>query len=244
MQNIQIFENEEFGTIEVMMIDGKPHFPAAECAAILGYNQPQHAVNRHCRPDGCTKRTVIDSLGRNQEKKYINEGNLYRLIVRSKLPAAIRFETLVFDEILPSIRQHGAYISPETLRRMRDDREFTSELLEAISQMQPKVQYFDAILQSPQAFPISVISKEYGMSAFAFNRLLHELGVQYRVGKAWLLYKNYANQGYAVTKTYLVGDKEVSIHTCWTMKGRLFIYDLLKYYGILPQAERLFDEVA
>ena len=82
------------------------------------------------------------------------------------------------------------------------------------------------------------------MSAVAFNRLLHELGVQYRVGKVWVLYKKYADQGYAVTKTYLVGDNEVSIHTCWTMRGRLFIYDLLKYYGILPQAERLFDEVS
>ena len=242
MQNtIQIFQNEEFGTIEVIMIDGKPHFPATECAEILGYATPRHAVSRHCK--GGTKRAVLTNGGE-QEKLFIPEGDLYRLIIRSKLPAAVRFEAWICDTVIPSTRQHGAYISPETLRRMRDDREFTSELLEAISQMQPKAQYFDAILQSPQAFPISLISKEYGMSAFAFNKLLHELGVQYRVGKAWLLYKDYANQGYAVTKTYLVGDKEVSIHTCWTMKGRLFIYDLLKYYGILPQAEYLFEDAS
>jgi prophage antirepressor-like protein len=242
MQNtIQIFQNEEFGTIEVIMIDGKPHFPATECAEILGYATPRHAVSRHCK--GGTKRAVLTNGGE-QEKLFIPEGDLYRLIIRSKLPAAVRFESWICDTVLPSIRQHGAYISPETLRRMRDDREFTSELLEAISQMQPKAQYFDAILQSPQAFPISLISKEYGMSAFAFNKLLHELGVQYRIGKVWLLYKEYANQGYTLTKTYLVGDKEVSIHTCWTMKGRLFIYDLLKYYGILPQAEYLFEDAS
>ena len=241
MQNIQIFQNEEFGKIEVMMIDGKPYFPATECAEILGYATPRHAVSRHCR--GGMKHAVIDSLGRTQQKTFIPEGDLYRLIIRSKLPAAVRFEAWICDSILPSIRQHGAYISPETLRRMRDDRAFASELLETISQMQPKAQYFDTILQSPHAFPISIISKEYGMSAFAFNKLLHDLGVQYRVGKVWLLYKDYANHGYTVTKTYLIGDKEVSIHTCWTMKGRLFIYDLLKYYGILPQAELLQEAV-
>lgn len=240
MQNtIQIFQNEEFGEIEVMMIDGKPHFPASECAAILGYATPRHAVSRHCR--GGMKRAVIDSLGREQQKTFIPEGDLYRLIIRSKLPAAVRFESWICDTVIPSIRQHGAYIAPDTLRRMREDRAFADDLLETISQMQPKAQYFDAILQSPHAFPISVISKEYGMSAFAFNKLLHDLGVQYRVGKVWLLYKDYANHGYTVTKTYLIGDTEVSIHTCWTMKGRLFIYDLLKYYGIVPQAESIFE---
>jgi len=136
MQNtIQIFQNEEFGEIEVMMIDGKPHFPASECAAILGYATPRHAVSRHCR--GGMKRAVIDSLGREQQKTFIPEGDLYRLIIRSKLPAAVRFESWICDTVIPSIRQHGAYIAPDTLRRMREDRAFADDLLETISQMQP-----------------------------------------------------------------------------------------------------------
>jgi len=94
MQNtIQIFPNEEFGEIEVMMIDAKPHFPASECAAILGYATPRHAVSRHCR--GGMKRAAVDSLGREQQKTYIPEGDLYHLSIRSKLPVAVRFESWI-----------------------------------------------------------------------------------------------------------------------------------------------------
>jgi len=244
MQNeIQVFQSKKFGKVRAIEKDGQPWFVGKDVAMALGYADPNKAIATHVgKEDKLNDKTAL-SLGQ-RGGWMINESGLYCLILSSKLPTARAFKRWVTSEVLPTIRQHGAYISPETLRRMRDDREFTSELLETIAQMQPKAQYFDAILQSPQAFPISVISKEYGMSAFAFNKLLHELGVQYRVGKVWLLYKDHANQGYTATKTYLVGDKEVSIHTCWTMKGRLFIYELLKYYGILPQAEYLFEEVA
>lgn len=109
MNELKVFQNSEFGELGVMMIDGKEYFPAAQCARILGYSNPQKAVRDHCDEDGCTKRSVIDSLGRTQEMKFINEGNLYRLIVRSKLPAAKRFERWVFDEVLPEIRRTGGY---------------------------------------------------------------------------------------------------------------------------------------
>ncbi len=88
---IQQFHNEEFGSIEILMIDGKPYFPAIECAVVLGYKNPRDAIVKHCNEDGVAKRDVIDRLGRKQEKKYITEGNLYSLIIRSKLPAALRF---------------------------------------------------------------------------------------------------------------------------------------------------------
>ena len=106
---IQQFHNEEFGSLDILMIDGKPYFPAIECAIVLGYKNPRDAIAKHCNEDGVAKRDVIDRLGRTQGKKYITEGNLYRLIIRSKLPAALRFEAWVCDEILPAIRRHGAY---------------------------------------------------------------------------------------------------------------------------------------
>ena len=109
MNELKVFQNSEFGELGVMMIDGKEYFPAAQCARILGYSNPQKAVRDHCDEDGCTKRSVIDSLGRTQEMKFINEGNLYRLIVRSKLPSAKKFEHWVFDEVLPEIRRTGGY---------------------------------------------------------------------------------------------------------------------------------------
>jgi prophage antirepressor-like protein len=256
MQNqVQVFTNAEFGTIEVLTIKGKPYFPAVECAAVLGYSKPHNAISRHCRDS--LKRGVIDTLGRKQEKLFIPEGDVYRLIIRSKLPAAVRFEAFVCDEILPSIRQHGAYIAPETLERMREDATFTEELLERLSAeyaknnalmdrldvLQPKAQYCDIILQCDRAVPTTLIAKDYGMTAQAFNKLLHDLKIQYRIGGVWFLYKDHADKGYTVTKTYYVGRKQVSIHTAWTQRGRKFVYDALAWYGILPVVERL-EEVA
>ena len=228
MQNqIQIFENKEFGKLEVLMLDGKPYFPATECAKILGYATPRHAISRHCK--GGMKRAV-PTKGGVQERIFIPEGDLYRLIIRSKLPAAVRFEAFVCDEVLPAIRKHGAYATAETLRAMQDDPAFTAKLIDNLG----KIHYYDTILQSPKALPVSVIAKDYSMTAKAFNRLLHKMGIQYKVGGTWLLYKKYTNLGYTLSKTC----KEVTVHTCWTQKGRLFLYDILKEYGFYPDAEK------
>ena len=109
MNEMQVFQNSEFGELGVLEINGKPYFPATACAKILGYANPRKAILDHCKEDGVTKRDVIDTLGRTQSAKFINEGNLYRLIIHSKLPAAERFEKWVFDEVLPSIRRTGGY---------------------------------------------------------------------------------------------------------------------------------------
>ena len=109
MNELKVFQNSEFGELGVLTIDGKEYFPATQCAKILGYSDPFKAIKQHCEEDGWVKRPVIDSLGRTQEMKFIGEGNLYRLIVRSKLPAARKFERWVFDEVLPELRRTGSY---------------------------------------------------------------------------------------------------------------------------------------
>lgn len=109
MNDLKVFSSTEFGELGVMLINGKEYFPATQCAKILGYSNPQKAIRDHCKNDGCTKCSVIDSLGRTQQMKFINEGNLYRLIISSKLPAAEKFERWVFDDVLPSIRKSGTY---------------------------------------------------------------------------------------------------------------------------------------
>lgn len=111
-EQFEFFESENFGRLEILLINGKIYFPATESAKTLGYSNPQKAIRDHCLEDGCTIRSVIDRLGRTQQKKYINEGNLYRLIVKSKLPSAHKFEKWVFDEVLPSIRHTGSYVNP------------------------------------------------------------------------------------------------------------------------------------
>jgi len=253
MQNtMQVFENSEFGKLGVLTIDGKPHFPATECAILLGYSKPHNAVERHCRYS--LKRGVPhpQSPDKQIEVNFIPEGDLYSLIIRSKLPAAERFERWVFDEVLPSIRKHGVFINEDVLRRMREDRAYSEELLNILTaerkryavlvgrveQLAPKAIYHDIILQCPDAVQVSIIAKDYGMSAVAFNKLLYRLKVQFRIGRTWLLYQDYQGNGYTVTNTYTKNGLTTLIHTCWTQRGRFWLYELLKSHGILPEAEK------
>ena len=109
MNELQIFNSEEFGEIRTIEIDGKPYFVATDVATALGYVNPRKAVNDHCK--GVTKRDTPTSSGV-QSMSYINEGDLYRLIMKSKLPSAEKFESWVMDEVLPTIRKTGGYRKP------------------------------------------------------------------------------------------------------------------------------------
>lgn len=106
MNDLTIFNSNEFGEIRTVTIDGKPYFVATDVATALGYVNPRKAVNDHCK--GVTKRDTPTSSGV-QQMSYINEGDLYRLIMKSKLPAAEKFESWVVDEVLPAIRKTGNY---------------------------------------------------------------------------------------------------------------------------------------
>lgn len=110
--NIEIFKNNEFGDLPILMINDREYFEATNVARVLGYKNPKDAIKRHCKKDGVVKHDLIDNLGRYQTKNFINEGNLYRLITHSKLPAAEKFEKWVFEEVLPSIRKNGSYQLP------------------------------------------------------------------------------------------------------------------------------------
>lgn len=106
MNDLKVFNNSEFGELGVLIIDGKEWFPATQCAKILGYAKPADAIRKHCK--GVFKMETPTNGGI-QEVNYIPEGDLYRLIVSSKLPAAEKFERWVFDTVLPSIRHNGGY---------------------------------------------------------------------------------------------------------------------------------------
>lgn len=134
--------------------------------------------------------------------------------------------------------------------KLKDEKEKNKELQEEnaqknqiINELQPKASYYDLILQNNSLVAISVIGKDYGMSGTALNKKLHELGVQYLQGKTWLLYAKYQDKGYTFSKTQNYpradGTQGSKMHTYWTQKGRIFIYDLLKQEGILPIIERV-----
>jgi anti-repressor protein len=110
-----------------------------------------------------------------------------------------------------------------------------------IAKLQPKASYYDIVLSSPSLISVSQIAKDYGWSATKLNKFLNNLGIQYKLGNIWLLYQKYAEEGYTGTKTHANlspdGSIHTSVHTYWTQKGRLFIYDRLKEHGIYPLIE-------
>ena len=249
---IILFKHEKFGEIGVIFEDGNPLFPATECAKILGYEKPNNAISRHCRYS--LKRGVPHPQSANKtiEKLFIPEGDLYRLIMRSKLPEAQGFESWVCDRILPSLRKHGAYFTAETLHKTMSDPRELAKLLNTLADEQEKCRklekenallagkanYYDRILHSKNSVPVTQIAKDYGMTAIAFNKMLHDYGIQYSIRNSWVLYAEYANLGYTQSKTYQIGDDKAIMHTCWTQAGRIFLYNFFAERGIMPMCER------
>ena len=130
-------------------------------------------------------------------------------------------------------------IAEQTLSELKTENAQQKQLLAEYS---PKASYYDVVLQTKDALSTSQIAKDYGKSAKWLNAMLHDLGVQYNQGGIWLLYQKYAEQGYTRSKTHVYcgddGEQHSRLHTYWTQKGRLFIYDLLKENGILPLIEQ------
>lgn len=269
---IQIFNNEEFGCVRTIEVNGEPYFVGKDVATILGYERPTKAiVDRVDEEDrkmitSETQSQIGIELGQ-RGGWLINESGLYSLILSSKLPTAKKFKRWVTSEVLPAIRKTGnysitdkpdSYIISDPVERAKrwieeyEERkalEVKNAQLEEKTQIQeqqileyePKVTYYDIVLNCQDAQPITVIAKDYGKSPQWLNSFLKEQGVQYKCKETWVLKQKYASCGYTKTKTYYdnYGDKPKGhIRTLWTQKGRLFIYDFLKSFDILPIIER------
>ena len=248
---IILFKHEEFGEIRTLNIDGEPWFVGVDIAKNLGYQNGSRDINRHVDEDDRNKRMVFDG---NQKKEtiVINESGLYSLVLSSKLPNAKKFKRWVTSEVLPSLRKHGAYFTAETLHKtMSDPRELAKLLTELADEQEKrkkleeenafltvKANYYDRILNSKNSVPVTQIAKDYGMSAITFNKMLHEFGVQYPIRNSWVLYAEYADKNYTQSKTYQIGEDRSVMHTCWTQKGRVFLYEFLKERGIFPTCEQ------
>lgn len=259
MSELQIFKNAEFGSVRTLTINDEPYFVGKDVAKILGYTNPSKALADHVDEDDKLNNESLSSLGQ-RGGWIINESGLYSLILSSKLPNAKKFKRWVTSEVLPAIRRHGIYAIDEVLNNpdmliaalteLKAEREKTKLLTETvavqkqqISEMKPKASYYDVVLNCKDLVAISVIAKDYGWSANRMNQYLHKKGVQYKQGnKIWLLYQKYSELGYTSTKTNSYSGSDGTVHTkphtYWTQKGRLFIYELLKSDGILPNIER------
>lgn len=254
MNELQVFNNAEFGSVRTTVIDGEPFFVGKDVAEILGYRDTSDALKRHVDEEDKLTRCFTDS-GQNREMYIINESGLYSLILRSQLSKARKFKRWVTSEVLPAIRRHGMYAIDEILenpdlaiaaltqlkeeRKRRKELELTTAIQnQQIAELKPKACYYDLILQNRNTVPVTQIAKDYGMSGRKFNELLHDLGIQHKFRKTWLLYQHYADLGYTQSKTFAIDAEKSVMHTYWTQKGRLFLYGLLKGEGILPLIEQ------
>lgn len=257
---IRTFSNEEFGSVRTLTIDGEPWFIARDIAEALGYAKARNAIASHVDSEDKKDAPIQGTPGGTQNMTIINESGMYALILGSKLPTAKKFKRWVTAEVLPSIRKHGAYMTDETLKRALESPDFLiqlatelknaqTELANAhytIETMKPKASYYDVILNCRDLVPTTVIAKDYGMSARKFNRLLHDLKVQFKQGERWFLYAKWEGFGYTQSKTDLYnkpnGTQGCSTRMCWTQKGRMWLYDFLKEHGIRPVIELELEE--
>lgn len=244
---VQVFDNDDFGTIRTVNDGGRVLFCGKDVATALGYKDPTNALKQHCR-GVAEHHPIVDALGRTQDARFITEGDLYRLVASSKLHAAERFESWVFDEVLPSIRRHGIYALDELLqndefleeaiRTLRAERLARLAAEQALLEAAPKISYYDIVLKSSSLLTTTEIAKDYGLSAKRLNQVLHAAGVQFKQSGRWFLYAKHAQQGYTQSKTHEYDEGKTRTHMYWTQKGRLFIYDLLKAQGVLPVIEQ------
>lgn len=246
-RDLHVFTNDAFGTIRTVEHEDKVYFCGRDVATALGYKDPTNAIKQHCK--GVAIHHPLETAGGVQDTRFITEGDLYRLIFSSKLPAAQDFEAWVVDEVLPTIRRHGVYAIDELLDndeflehaivQLRSERAKRLAAEQALLEAAPKVSYYDVVLQSDSLLTITEIAKDYGLSAKKLNLLLHDAGVQFRQSGRWFLYARFAEQGYTQSKTHEYDEGKTRTHMYWTQKGRLFVYDLLKnQFGLLPVIEQ------
>ena len=249
MNTPQIF-NFEQNEVRTFVENEVPYFVANDVAKTLGYKNPSKATNDHCKK--AIETWGNDSLGRRQKFKIIPESDVYRLIIKSNLPSAEKFESWVMEEILPQIRKHGMYATDELLdnpdllievaTKLKEERTLRLIAEQRVNELQPKAEYYDRILNNKGLVTVSTIAKNYGMSAVSFNKLLHELGIQFNQSGTWLLYSKFQDKGYTHIEPFDYEDKngnqQVKTRMKWTQKGHIFLYETLKKNNYLPMIER------
>ena len=227
MNEIQVFNNAQFGNVRVLMENGKPLFCGSDVAKALGYARPNDAVSTHCK--GTVKRSTLTNGG-NQTMLYIPEGDLYRLVTHSQLPEAERFESWIFDEVLPSIRKTGAYLSPvidsallfKMAEAMREKEQRISVLEEEKQTMLPKAEYFDALVDRNLLTNFRETAKQLHIQQKQFIQFLLDGKYIYRDARGKLMpYAPHVENGLFEVKECLNDHSQWSgTQTLVTPKGR------------------------
>lgn len=247
MNQIEIFNSPEFGSIRTLEQNGKVLFCGTDVATALGYTNPRKAVRDHTR--GGTKCSIGVQTGKKAdgspavqmvEMLFIPEGDLYRLIAHSKLPSAERFEQWVFDEVLPAIRKHGAYLtkeklweiatSPEALIKLCSEllaeREENASLREENALLESKAAFYDLFIDLNHSTNLRTTAKELLVPEHRFVRFLLEKRFVYRTAAGNVLpYAKPANEGLFCVKDYC-NHGHIGSYTLITPQGKLYFAQL------------------
>ena len=265
MNDLKVFQNVEFGNVRVLQLEGNPWFVGTDVCNCLGYARPRKAIQDHVDPEDALKWGVL-SNGGIQQTIIINESGLYSLILGSKLDSAKRFKHWITSDVLPSIRKHGMYateellnnldlliqvatqLKEERLKRQEAEAKVTElnntieEQTAQITQLQPRAQYCDEVLDSTTLITTTAIAKDFGKSARWLNVFLEMQGIQYQAKDGqWHLRWQYSGEGLTQSKTavYRSGfEVHTKQYTCWTEKGRKFLYGVLMSEGYVPNSMR------
>jgi hypothetical protein len=261
-RELTIFKNEEFGRIRTYVEGGEIYFVAVDVAESLGYSNPRKAVTDNCKKE-FVKSIFIkhDNRPGGTGVNFIPESEVYRLIMRSKLPDAEKFQDWVVEEVLPSIRKTGGYIKTNdsdsdfdilakailiAQKTIENKNLRIKELETKVSEDAPVVKYTKEFLRIEDSDKTTTqVAKEYGLSAYRLNRVLESLGIQYPQSGQWFLKQEYSGKGYANMRKRSVwmdrlGRNEIVQSLVWTEKGRKFIYDLAvegKFWNLLNKKE-------
>ena len=236
---IQIFMSQEFGVIRTYSNEqGEPMFCATDVCSALGYKKARNAIALHVDKGDALKQGTPTTSG-NQQMLFVNESGLYALILSSKLESAKRFKHWVTGEVLPSIRKQGGYMvagiddSDEVImaRALQIMQATLQRRDEQIARLKPRADYADYVLDSITCITTTQLAKELDMTAQELNRRLCEMHIQYWQSGQYMLYADYARQGFAKSRTVWRKDTHNPLRThtylVWTERGRRFIHQLL-----------------
>ncbi len=234
MNELQTFINQKFGSVRIMKVEDKPFFVANDIAKALGYKNPSDATKKHCKKAIMTWGS--DSLGRQQEFKVIPEGDVYRLITRSKLPSAEEFEVWVFETVLPQIRSTGGYIpvtqQDDDLTIMARAHQILERTIaqkdQLIQQLQPKADTYDMIMASDGTFSMNQVAKQVGMGEYHLFAYLRGKKVLFYEGADNVPYERFCKNGCFKVIDTVSPDGKAHSTTRVTQKGIDYICKILR----------------
>ena len=230
MDEIKIFNSEEFGKVRVTMIGDNPMFCLSDVCKILEIKNVSDCKSR-LKTDGVGSADITDRIGRKQTATFINESNLYKVIFQSRKESAERFTEWVTSEVLPAIRKHGMYATDNVIDKILNNPDWGIELLTKYKEERSarvEAEKANAILMHVnKTYTMTEIAKEMGLkSATELNKMLAEKKVQYKVNGTWVMYSDYSNCGCEEIKQEVLDNGRVIYHRKITQIGRKFILDL------------------